>query len=71
MNLTKYRIGSTIKVLFKDGTILTGKVDDFTSSWDNDDEGDYLTIIPLTGRLKGLDVQVNQFEVKAIMQLSK
>ena len=52
MELVEY-LGQTVRVTFKDGQILSGKIVDYTSSADNDDEGEYLTIRPQSGKLKG------------------
>ena len=66
MDLSKFRMESIVYIVFKDGFILTGRVNDFTSSWDNDDKGDYLTVVQSAGKLKGLDIQANENEIKEI-----
>ena len=69
MDLSKTKRGSKVSVEYTDGVKLTGIADDFTSSCDNDDEGDYLVIIPIAGKLKGEYVQANEHEVKTITEL--
>ena len=41
------------KVILKNGRVIIGKIVDYTTSYDNDDNGAYLTIIPEKGRDKG------------------
>ena len=41
------------KVILKNGRVIIGKIVDFTTSYDNDDNGAYLTIVPEKGRDKG------------------
>ena len=39
MNLSKFDRQARGKVVFEDGQTLIGEIVDYTSSWDNDDEG--------------------------------
>lgn len=55
-----------VRVIFKDGQIFTGKLLDFTSSWDNDDEGSYITFEPSIGPLKGLGVMGFDYELEKV-----
>ncbi|GAB9258614.1 MULTISPECIES: hypothetical protein [Ligilactobacillus] len=41
------------KVILKNGRVIIGKIVDYTTSYDNDDNGAYLTIVPEKGRDKG------------------
>lgn len=41
------------KVTLKNGRVIIGKIVDYTTSYDNDDNGAYLTIVPEKGRDKG------------------
>lgn len=41
------------KVILKNGRVIIGKIVDCTTSYDNDDNGAYLTIVPEKGRDKG------------------
>lgn len=41
------------KVILKNGRVIIGKIVDYTTSYDNDDNGAYLTIVPKKGRDKG------------------
>ena len=41
------------KVILKNGRVIIGKIVDYTTSYDNDDDGAYLTIVPEKGRDKG------------------
>ena len=52
MELVDY-LGKIVRVSFKDGQIFSGKIVDYTSSADNDDKGEYLTIRPQSGKLEG------------------
>ena len=52
MDLSKIEIGSKVRVRYKDGDSIVRIVSDFTSSWDNNDKGDYITIVPSSGNLK-------------------
>lgn len=63
MNLSKFTRQARGKVIFNDGQTLIGKIVDYTSSWDNDDEGAYLTIVPENGKLKGEYVECPENEV--------
>lgn len=65
MNLSKFDRQARGKVVFEDGQTLIGEIVDYTSSWDNDDEGAYLTIIPESGELKGEYIECPEDEVKA------
>lgn len=69
MNLNNFKSGDFVHVLFKDGVSISGLVDDFTSSWDNDDNGDYLTIVPESGKFKNLDIQANENEIQKIYKI--
>lgn len=41
------------KVILKNGRVIIGKIVDYTTSYDSDDNGAYLTIVPEKGRDKG------------------
>lgn len=58
--------GKRVKVTFLSGNQLIGKIDDYTASIDNDDEGEYLTICPEEGKLKGEPVAFYENEIKTI-----
>lgn len=64
VNLSKFERQARGKVVFEDGQILIGKIVDYTSSWDNDDNGAYLTIIPESGELKGEYIECPEDEVQ-------
>ncbi|MBB1069081.1 hypothetical protein H5S40_02710 [Limosilactobacillus sp. RRLNB_1_1] len=64
MDLSKFERQARGKVVFNDGQTLIGKIVDYTSSWDNDDEEAYLTIVPESGKLKGKYVECPEDEVK-------
>ena len=64
INLSKFEGQARGKVVFEDGQTLIGEIVDYTSSWDNDDKGAYLTIIPESGKLKGKYVECPEDEVK-------
>lgn len=64
MNLSKFDRQARGKIVFADGQVLIGKIVDYTSSLDNDDEGAYLTIIPESGDLEGEYVECPENEVK-------
>ena len=55
-----------IRAIFKDGTILTGRLIDVTSSWDNDDEGSYITFVPAVGPLAGRYVMGLDYELAKV-----
>lgn len=71
MNLSKFNRQARGKVVFYDGQVLIGKIVDYTSSWDNDDEGAYLTIIPESGKLKGEYVECPEDEVRMAEYLNE
>lgn len=50
-------------VTFTDGQVLVGRIIDYTSSWDNDDNGAYITIVPESGELKVEHVMCPEKEV--------
>lgn len=64
MNLSKFTRQARGKVIFNDGQTLIGQIVDYTSSWDNDDEEAYLTIVPENGDLKGKYIDCLESEVK-------
>lgn len=69
MDLSKIEIGSKVRVRYKDGDSIVRIVSDFTSSWDNNnDKGDYITIVPSSGNLKGLNVQANEHEIEYVLE---
>ena len=68
MDLSKIEIGSKVRVRYKDGDSIFRIVSDFTSSWDNNDKGDYITIVPSSGNLKGLNVQANEHEIEYVLE---
>ncbi|MRI03758.1 hypothetical protein GIX73_05955 [Lactobacillus reuteri] len=64
INLSNFERQARGKVVFEDGQTLIGEIIDYTSSWDNDDEGAYLTIIPESGKLKGEYIECPEDKVK-------
>lgn len=61
-------VGKTVRVTFKDGKILSGRITDYTTSEDNDDEGEYLVIKPQAGKLKDRSVAFFENEVDSIIE---
>ncbi len=64
VNLSKFERQARGRIVFNDGQTLIGEIVDYTSSWDNDDNGAYITIVPENGDLKGSYVQCPEDEVK-------
>ena len=56
MRLNEFEHQARGKIVFTDGQILIGKIIDYTSSQDNDDNDAYLTFVPESGELEGEDV---------------
>lgn len=63
MDLSKFECQARGMVTFNDGQVLVGRIIDYTSSWDNDDNGAYITIVPESGELKGEHVMCPEKEV--------
>ena len=59
-------LGKHVRVTFVDGQILTGIMNDYTTSADNDDEGELFGIRPESGSLKGQPVEFPPDEVSKI-----
>lgn len=53
MILSNFERTARGKVVLKNGKVFIGKIVDYTTSYDNDDNGAYLTIVPEKGRDKG------------------
>ena len=64
MDLSKIELGRMACIYYKDGDKVIGTITDFTSSWDNDDEGAYITIVPENGKLKGEYIECPENEIK-------
>ncbi|KRM19191.1 hypothetical protein FC40_GL000485 [Ligilactobacillus hayakitensis DSM 18933 = JCM 14209] len=62
MNLEKFDENKIINIKFYDGQEIKGKPYGYTSEQDND-EGAYLLVIPIEGKLKGKYVQCMEDEV--------
>lgn len=67
MNFVSY-LGKEVRVTFKDGAILSGRIIDYTTSEDNDDEGEYLVIRPQSGKLKDRSVAFFENEIESIIE---
>lgn len=66
IDLENYYINaSTIKVTFRDGDVLTGKVDSFDPRTNNGID-DFLNITPMSGSLEGLNIGFYANEVESI-----
>lgn len=63
MKLNKFERQARGKIIFNDGQMLVGKIIDYTSSWDNEDKGAYLTLVPESGELKGEYVDCPEKEI--------
>lgn len=53
MILSNFERTARGKVVLKNGKVFIGKIVDYTTSYDNNDDGAYLTIVPEAGPLKG------------------
>ncbi|MFB8530422.1 hypothetical protein [Enterococcus casseliflavus] len=67
MDLESY-LGKEVRVTFLDGVILSGRIIDYTTSEDNDDEGEYLVIKPQSGKLKDRSVAFFEHEIESIIK---
>lgn len=67
MDLASY-LGKEVRVTFKDGAILSGRIIDYTTNEDNDDEGEYLVIRPQSGKLKDRSVAFFEHEIESIIE---
>ncbi|MHA3065790.1 hypothetical protein [Lacticaseibacillus saniviri] len=59
-----------VRIEFTDGQVLTGRLISYTTSEDNDDEGDYYTLRADNGQLEGQHIEINPDEVKKVSELS-
>ena len=66
MQLIDY-LGKIVRVTFTNGQILSGMIVDYTSSEDNDYQGEYLTIRPQSGKLEGQSIVFYQDDFKQIV----
>ncbi len=53
MILSNFERTARGKVVLKNGKVFIGKIVDYTTSYDNNDNGAYLTIVPEDGPGKG------------------
>ncbi|MQW23828.1 MULTISPECIES: hypothetical protein [unclassified Lactococcus] len=65
MEIVDY-LAKRVKIVSIENKIWIGRVSDYTTSADNDDEGEYICITPESGKLQGQPVVFYPNEIKKI-----